>query len=178
MAKDYVTAIDYYEKGITFTKKTGMRQRLLRFLLLVSEIYYHEKKYLRGIKNANKAIKMAKETGLKDLYAEALLIKAKNEIKLSVLSKIEILQILEEAKRLAEGIVCPELLWKIYFAYGRFLQDNNEYLTALEYYQRCNRIFGSVCKKLKKESYKKSYLSRPDRESVITCAREIEKSLD
>jgi tetratricopeptide (TPR) repeat protein len=111
----------------------------------------------------------------KDLYAEALLIKVKNEIKAVLLSKLEIIKYLDEAREIAEEISCPEVLWKIYFEYGRFLQDDKQYLRALEYYQRCHDIFGDVGGKIKNESYQNSYLDRPDRQAVFTAIDEIKE---
>jgi predicted ATPase/Tfp pilus assembly protein PilF len=167
MMKDYVTAVDYYEKGIKIAKKTGSRPQLLELFILVSEINYHRQKYSKGIKFANKAIKMAKEMGTKNLYAEALLNKAKHEIKRGIISKIDIIRFLDEAKTIAEEIGCPEILWKIYYEYSRFLQKNREYRKALQYYSQCIAVFKDVVSKIKIVSYKKSYLNRPDRQVAI-----------
>ena len=155
-------------------EKLGMKHEVIPFFLLASEVYYNEKKYLKGIKIAKRAIKMAKEMALKDLYAEALLMKAKNEVKQGVLSRIEVRKILDEAMRIGEEIGCPEILWKIYFEYGKLLQDSKQYLNAFEYYQKCITIFRNVVNKIKNESYRMSYLHRPDRQAVFTKIDEIE----
>ncbi|GAH15774.1 unnamed protein product, partial [marine sediment metagenome] len=83
-----------------------------------------------------------------------------------VLSKLEVRKILDEAKEIAEEIGCPEILWRVYFEYGRYLQNNKEYLEALDYYQKCNGIFSDVISKIKNESYRRSYFNRPDRQAV------------
>jgi tetratricopeptide (TPR) repeat protein len=145
---------------------------------LISDIDYHEKRYLKGIETANKSVKLAKDMGTRDLHAEALMMKAKNGVKQGILSKVDAIKILDEAKTIAEEIGCPEVLWKIYFAYGRILQNNKEYLQALKYYRKCNEIFEDVISKIKKESYRKSYLNRPDRKLVATAVDEIERLLD
>jgi len=174
MMEDYLGSLSYYEKGIRIAEKLGIKLEILSFSLLGSKIYYHEKKYSKGVKNADRAIKLGKEMGTKDLYAEALLMKVKNGIKQGVLSRIEIIKILDEAKGIAEDIGCPEVLWKVYFAYGRFFQDDNQYFKALDYYEMCNKIFGEVASKIKNVSHKKSYLHHPDRQAVITAVYEIE----
>ncbi len=173
MEKNYVTAIDYHEKGIMLAKKAGMKQRILRFLLLASEIHYYEKKYLKGSKNVNKAIKLAKKMGAKDLYAKALLNGAKNEMGQGIMSEAEVIRLLGKAKGIAEEIGCPEVLWKVYFEYGRFLQDDKQYLKALDCYQKCNDVFEDVISKIKNESFKKSYLNRPDRKALFTITNEL-----
>ena len=123
-------------------------------------------------------MKLAKEMGTKDLYAEALLMKTKNEIKHGVLLRIEILTILNKTKKIAEEIGCPEVLWKVYFEYGRFYHNGGQYSNALDYYEKCNEIFGDVGSKIKNKSYKKSYLNHPDRQCVATAIDEIERLLD
>ena len=130
-------------------------------------MYYHEKRYLKGIKVANKVIKLTKKIDTKDLYAEALLIRAKNEIKRNVLSKREVAKIMKEAVAIAEEINCPEVLWKVYFEYGNILQNYNEYQKALDYYEKCIDVLMDVNSKIKNESFKKSYLNRPDRQAVF-----------
>jgi len=175
---DYVTAHDYYEKGIRTAKESGLKLQVLRFLLLLSEIYYHERKYLKGIKIANRAIKIAKQMGTKDLFAEALVLKAKNGLEQDIFTKIEIMKTLSESKGIAEEIGCPEVLWKVYFEYGLVFQRNKRYLKALEYYEKCNGIFNDVISKIKNESYRICYLSRPDRQAVDSAIKEIKKSLD
>jgi tetratricopeptide (TPR) repeat protein len=107
--------------------------------------------------------------GAKDLYAEALLMKVKNELKQNRLSKIEYIKILDEAKGIVEEIGCPEILWKIYFEYGRFAEKYREYYEALSYYEKCILIFKDVVNKIKNESFKKSYLNRPDRHAVFSA---------
>ena len=176
--EDYALATDCYEEGIKKAKKLGMKRRSLQFLLLAAQIYYHKNRYLEGLKIANKSVGLAKDMGTKDLYAEALLMKAKHEIKQDNLSRVELIKILDEATKVAEELDCPEILWKIYYSYGRFFQAHKKYLVALDYYHRCNKIFGDVCAKITKESYKKSYLTRPDRNKVIAAANEIEKLLN
>jgi len=173
--KNYATGHDFYRKGIKLAEESGMRQRVLQFLLLISEICYQEKKYLKGVKIADKAKKMAKEMGTKDLHTEALLVKVRNEIEQGTLSKIEIIGILNEAKKIAVEISCPEILWRVYFEYGKFLQYNKIYAKALEYYDKCHRIFIDVGSKIKNESYRHSYLDHPDRQAVFSAVREIKK---
>lgn len=175
--KNYVIGYKYFKKGIKIVKKLNFRKKLLQFYLLLSDIYYLKNQYLKGIKIANKTLKMAKEMKTKDLYVEALLMKAKNQIKQDV-SSIEILKILDEAEKIAEGLACPEVLWKIYFESGRFFQENAEYFKALKYYEQCNRLFENVIRKISNESYKVSYLNRPDRQAVATALNKIERSLD
>jgi tetratricopeptide (TPR) repeat protein len=175
---NYIVASDYCEKGIKITKELKKRWLLLQLYVLGAEINYYEKKYLKSIKIADKTIKLAKEMGTKDLFAEALLLKAKNGVEQDILSKVEIMKTLNDAKQIAEEIGCPEVLWKVYFEYGRFFQSNKQYPKALEYYQKCNRIFETVISKIKNERYKKSYLNRPDRLAVRTAVQEIGKLLD
>jgi len=175
--RDYVVAMWYYDKGVKIAKEIRMKRELLLYLLLLSDIYYHQKKYLKVAKRSNRVIKFAEEMGTKDLYAEALLLKAKNEIKRGIVSKIEILTILNEAKKLAEEIEYPEILWKVYYEYGRFLQDDRQYVKALDYYDKCNDIFENVCAKINNKSYQRSYLNRPDRQAVYAAKDEIARLL-
>jgi len=114
--------------------------------------------------------------GTRDLHAEALLIKAKNGIK-GILSKIEVSKLLKASERIAEEIHCPEVLWKVYFEYGRFFQDNKEYFKTLNYYRKSMGVFKSVMSKIKNESYKKSYFNRSDRQAVFIGINEIERLL-
>ena len=146
----------------------------LQLCLLLSEIYYNEKKYLKGFKIADKSIKIAKQIGTKDLYVEALLLKVKNSIKQKILSKKEVMIILDEAKMIAQEIGNPEVTWKVYFEYGRFFQARKKRCQALEYYLKCMEIFKEVMGKIKTKSYKKSYISRPDRQAVITAIETIQ----
>jgi tetratricopeptide (TPR) repeat protein/tRNA A-37 threonylcarbamoyl transferase component Bud32 len=176
--KNYVAASNYSEKGMRIAKKIGLKRQLHQFLLLVSGIHYYEKKYLKGLKIADKSIKMAKDMGTKDFYVEALLIKTKNEIKQGILSKIEIFKILNEAKKIAEELGCPEILWQVYFLYGRFFQDDKQYFKALDYYDKCNNVFENVCSRIKNKSYQRSYLDRPDRQAVYHAKNEIARLLD
>ena len=171
MIKNYVTGIDYYKQGIAIAKKIGLKRELLRLLVLVSEIHYHKRKYLKGVKIANQSIKIAKKMGTKDLQAETLLIKAKNG-SAGILSKAEIFRILKETIKVAEEIGCPEILWRVYFEYGRFLRENKEYRKGLKYYRKCITIFRDVVSKIKNESYKKSYLNRSDRKSAFNIINE------
>ncbi|GAH05161.1 unnamed protein product, partial [marine sediment metagenome] len=176
--KNIAVAREYCSRATKIIEDIGHKKRnLVECLLLDSELYYREKIYSKGIKVANKAIKMAKEMGTKDLYAKALLLKVKNGIKLHVLSKLEVRKILDEAKEIAEEIGCPEILWRVYFEYGRYLQNNKEYLEALDYYQKCNGIFSDVISKIKNESYRRSYFNRPDRQAVLAAIDKIEKLL-
>ncbi len=175
MMGNYQIAHDYYEKGLMMAEEFGMKHELLQFLLLASAIYCCEKKYLKGFKIANNAIKIAKEIQSRNLYVETLLIKVKNGIKQSVLSEKEGFKILNDAKEVAEEIGCPETLWKVYLEYGRLLQNNEEHLKALENYQKCIEIFMSVSNKIKNKTYKKSYLYRPDRQTVFAAIDTIEK---
>jgi len=175
--KDYITAYRCYTKGLKMVRKIRMKNEELKLRLLCSEIYYQEGKYLHGIKISNQAIKLAKAMGVKDLYSEALLSKIKHGIKQSTLSKQEAIEILDEAKMIAEEIGKPEVLWKIYFEYGNILQSNHEYRKALDYYQNCIEIFMAVSSKIKNKSYRKSYLNRPDRRAVFAAVDIVEKSI-
>ena len=80
-----------------------------------------------------------------------------------------------EAKTIAEEICCPEILWKVYFEYGKFLQYNKVYAKALEYYEKCHKIFIDVGSKIKNESYRHSYLDHPNRQAVFSAVHEIKK---
>ncbi len=175
MIKDYHLARDYCREGIIKAEELMMRRQLLQFLILLSEIDYREEKYIKGIRVANKAVKLAKEIGTRDLYADALLRKVKNEIKKGNLAKTEVFRNLDKVKKVAEEIDCPEIRWKIYFEYGRFLQDKKDYLKALGYYKKCIRIFMDVSNKIKNEVHRKSYLNRPDRQEVYSSVNEIER---
>jgi len=175
MMGNYELANYYYEKGIKIAKPSEMKQYILQFFLLISEIYYQEKKYLKGIKIANKAIQYAKEMGTIDLYVDALLLRTKNEIEVGALSKREITKIMEEAVKVAQEIDYPEILWKAYFEYGNILQSNCEYRKALDYYQQCIEIFVDVSGKIKSKSYRQSYLHRYDRRAVFNAVDMVEK---
>jgi len=177
MNKNYAIAKDYYKKGTRVAKELGLNGLLLQFFLLGSEIYYNEERYSKGIKVANKAVRLAKVMDAKDLYVEALLMKVENGIKQGVISKVEVFKILEEAKKIAEEIGSPEILWRVYFEYGKYLKNNKEYLEALDYYQKCNGIFRDVISKIKNESYRRSYFNRPDRQAVLAAMDGIEKLL-
>jgi tetratricopeptide (TPR) repeat protein len=173
MMKNYAIGYDFYRKGIRSAKELEMRRHLLEFYILASDMYYHEKKYMKGVKIADRTITIAKEIGIKDLYAHALLHKVKNGVKQAILIKIEAIKFLDEAKMIAEEIGCPELLWSVYYEYGRFLQDDMQHLRALDYYEKCNRILAEVSAQIRNESYKKNYLGRADRRLVDTAINEI-----
>ena len=173
ITRDYAAANDYYKKGMRIAGELKIKLQLLQLLLLVSEIYYHRKKYLKGIKISNKLIKLAKKMGTKDLHVKALLIKVKNKTVQGALSKIEVFNVLDEAIRIAEEISCPEVLWKVYFEYGRLLQDDKDYGKSLSYYKRCNEIFERVGTKIQNEANRMSYLKRPDRQLIFTATNQI-----
>jgi predicted ATPase/tRNA A-37 threonylcarbamoyl transferase component Bud32 len=175
--KDYIAAFDYYQKGMKTAKKIGMRREVLHFSLLASEIYYCKKRYRKGLEIANKSIKIAKDMGTKDLYIEALLVKVKHEIRYGDISKIEVIEILDEAKIIGEEIGYPEILWKVYFEYGVVLQAYKEYSRALEYYEKCIEIFKNMSNKIKNKLYRQNYLDRPDRKIVFAALDNIEKLL-
>jgi hypothetical protein len=115
--------------------------------------------------------------GANDLHAEALLMKTKNEIEHNILSQTEITNLFNEIRIIAEETRCPEIIWKVYFEYGKFLQNNEEYLESLKNYRKCNKIFGAVISKIKNESYRKSYLNHPDRQAVYAAKNELKKLL-
>ena len=171
--KDYVAAKGYYNKGMKLVKEIGMKPELLQFHLLLAEIYYHDERYLRAIEITSKAINLAEEMGARDLYTEALLIKITNTIKQGILSTKETSRILVEAEKIAKEISNPEILWKVYFVYGRFFQNNKQYRKASKYYQKCINVFKSVINRMKNESRRKSYLNRPDRKAAITAMNKI-----
>ncbi|KPJ73171.1 hypothetical protein AMJ52_04115 [candidate division TA06 bacterium DG_78] len=171
--EDYASAKDYCKQGIKMAKELGMKPLLLQLFILLAELHYHEGKYVESIKIVNKAENLAKKMGTKDLYAEALLIKVKNELKQSRLSKVEFIKILDEAKGIVEEIGCPEILWKVYFEYGRFSEKYREYYEALNHYEKCIVIFKDVVDKIKYESFKKSYLNRPDRHAVFSAVNAL-----
>ena len=175
ISKDYSIAKYYYEKGIEITEELGTKRLSIHLFLLLSEIHYYEKRYLKGTKISKKALKLAKELNSKDLYLKALLINTKNKIEQGILSKTEVINILNEAKGIAEEIGSPEIPWKVYYEYGRNLQDYKEYHKALEYYQKCIEIFKDLSSKIKNESYRKGYLNHPDRKTVFNDIDRIEK---
>jgi tetratricopeptide (TPR) repeat protein len=76
---------------------------------------------------------------------------------------------------IAKEIACPEILWKVYSEYGNIFQSNNEYKKALDYYQKCIEVFMDVIGKIKNKFYKKSYLKRPDRQTVFTAIDIVER---
>ena len=165
----------FYKNEIKIVKKLGLKRELLQFLLLLSEIDYHKQKYLEGIVVANRVAKAAKAMGTKDLYIEALLLKVKNGIRQGILAKSEVVGILDEAKKIAEEIGCPEIIWKVYFEYGKFFQHHKDYLRALQYYKQCVTVFIDVSGRIKQKSYKESYLNRPDRQLVYAAIDEVER---
>ncbi|KPJ73162.1 hypothetical protein AMJ52_04155 [candidate division TA06 bacterium DG_78] len=167
MLNDFKRAIDYYKKGIKIAKELGMQSESLQLYISIAGIYYREGKYLKGSRIAERAIKLATNIGAKDLYIKALLIKVKNGINNKTLTNIEAKCLLDEAKKIAEEIDCPEVLWKVYAGYGEFLQRNKEYHKALKYYRQSIEVFKNVVSKIKNISYKKSYLNRPDRKEVM-----------
>jgi len=175
--KDYAIACNYYKKGMKLAKEANMKQQSLLFWLLLSEINYFEQKYSEGVEIANKAINSAREINTKDSYAEALLIRAKNEIKQDFLPKIKIAQSFKEAIKIAEEIKKPELLWKVYFEYGKILQQGQQCKEALEYYQKCIKIFIDVTEKIKAKRYKESYVNRSDRQELFTAIKGFETLL-
>ena len=173
MLKDYTTALDYYNEGLKIARQIGMKRLMLWLFVLMSEIYYFDEKYLKGIKFVNKAINLAKEMGTKELCAEALLIKAKIGAQQGILSKKECFTMLNEAIKIAEEIISPEILWKVYYTYGEFLKENKKYQKASKYYQKCVVVFRNVINKIKNEAYKRSYLNRSDRLKVFMAIRRI-----
>jgi tetratricopeptide (TPR) repeat protein len=170
--KDYNNANILHKKGMVLAKQLRFRNDILQLYLLQSEIHYHEKKYSKGIKIANEAIKLAKEIGTKDLHSEALVLKAINGIN-GILPKKAVETLLLEALSIAEQINCSEILWKVYFEYGRFLHENKQYRRAAKYYQKCIDIFRSVVSKFKNEYDRNSYLNRPDRKEAIAIMNRI-----
>jgi len=111
--------------------------------------------------------------GTKELCAEALLIKAKIGAQQGILSKKECFTMLNEAIKIAEEIISPEILWKVYYTYGEFLKENKKYQKASKYYQKCVVVFRNVINKIKNEAYKRSYLNRSDRLKVFMAIRRI-----
>jgi tetratricopeptide (TPR) repeat protein len=178
ITQNYAVATDCYERGKEMAEQLGEWALLLQLFILAANIYYYLKKYSKGLTTAHKAIKLAEQMHRKDLYVEVLLGKLKNGMKRGILSKIDSLQILDEAKKIAEEIRCPEILWKVYFEYGAFFQNDKQYHNALEYYQKCNYVFGDVISKIGNEKYKQSYIDRPDRFAVRTAVKEIGDILD
>ena len=66
-----------------------------------------------------------------------------------------------------------KMLWKVYFEYGRFSEKYREYYEALNHYEKCIVIFKDVVDKIKYESFKKSYLNRPDRHAVFSAVNAL-----
>jgi serine/threonine protein kinase/tetratricopeptide (TPR) repeat protein len=170
LLKNYGEAFDYYREGLRTAKKLGTKRSIVRLLLLGVEIYYHEQKYKRALEASKKAIKIARRMGTRELYVEALLSYVKNNV---TLPKKELKNMIEEAIKIAEEIGCPEVLWRVYFTYGRFYQEHKQNLKALNYYQQSIEIFKDVTSRLQNESQKQRYLNHPDRQAVIVAVREI-----
>ena len=59
-----------------------------------------------------------------------------------------------------------------YFEYAKFLHENKDYSTALDYCEKCMQVFKDVVGKLKNKSYKRSYLNRPDRKEAMAYIKE------
>jgi serine/threonine protein kinase/tetratricopeptide (TPR) repeat protein len=157
----------HYEIGANLVEKSISKNFLHKLLILNAYICYYEQQYRRGIIIVDRVIKAVKKIGRRDILVEALLIKAKSEMKHNVLSKIEIYKILTEAKTIAEEIKCPEILWKIYFEYGKFYYGEREFSKASYYYKKCVGMLKDVSSKFKNKSYERSYLNRPDRQAVF-----------
>jgi tetratricopeptide (TPR) repeat protein len=174
MMRNYELANYYYEKGIRIVEQLGLRYQQLQLSLLISEIFYHRKKYVRGLKFANKSTKLAQKMGTKDFYVEALLLQVKNTIELRKISEKDIMNTMGVAIQIAEKITYPEVLWKTYFEYGNIFQSNHEYRKALDYYQKCIEVLMDISSKIKNKSYRRSYLSRSDRKAVFTAVDIIE----
>jgi len=174
--RNYTAAVDCYKKGIPIAKRIGMKRIVLRLFILLSEIYYIEGRYSKSIEYAINAIKMAREMGTKDLYAEAMLIKTKSEIAQDTLPYAEVLRILDEVRMIATEIGNPEILWKVYFTHGYYLHNLKQYRRASHCYKRCVDVFKSVICKFKSESLRTSYLNRPDRQAVISVMKRMKIS--
>jgi serine/threonine protein kinase/tetratricopeptide (TPR) repeat protein len=169
MVQHYTDALDFCKRAIVIARKTETNVDILRSYLVISKVYYAIKKYKRGLKIVMKTVKQAKALFTKDLYVDALLMRAKYEIVLGNLSYVEIAKVLDEAVKIAEKIGAPEYLWQVYFEYGRFCQIKREYLLALGYYQKCVEVFRSVSRKIRNKSYRHRYLNRFDRRAVFTA---------
>jgi serine/threonine protein kinase/tetratricopeptide (TPR) repeat protein len=175
---DYRKALQYYELGVRCAKKIGLRRALFQFFLLYSAICYYIAKHKEGVDVVNRVIKFAKEKEMKNIHAEALLYKVKNGLREGSLLKMEALNILDEAMNIASDIGRQEVIWRLYFEYGRLYQDDKQYSKALDYYKRCSKIFREVGCKIKSETNREYYLKHPDRRTVFTAIHEIEKLLD
>ena len=101
--------------------------------------------------------------------------KVRFAIELDIISMKDIIKVMTKAIKIAEGIACPEVLWKTYFEYGNILQNNDEYQKALDYYQMCIEIFMDISSKIKNKYYRKSYLNRSDRRAVFTAIDIVER---
>ena len=71
-----------------------------------------------------------------------------------------------------------EVIWKLYFEYGRLYHDDGQYSRALDQYKKCNKIFREVGCRIKSEVDRECYLKHPARHRVFTAIHEIEKLLD
>jgi serine/threonine protein kinase len=178
LIEDFKTAAQYYRLGMRCAKETGLRRVIFRFLLLYSAICYYKEKHKEGIDAANRVIKFAQERGMKNLHVEALLFKVKNGLQQRSLLKIKALNILDEAMRIASDSGRSEVIWRLYFEYGRLYQNDGQYSMALDYYKKCNKIFRKVGCRMKCEADRKYYLKHPGRHAVFTAIHEIEELLD
>ena len=169
---DYAFAYDYYKKGTKIAKNLGFKKDIIWFSILLAEIYYFRSKYLQAFSVANKSLSLARETGTKDLCVRALLMKIKNGTKQNILSEFAAIELFNEAVRVAEEIGYPETLWKVYFEYGNFLKENKKRLQALRYYRQAIMILKNVVARIRNQSYRNSYLMRPDRKAVIEAISE------
>ncbi|KPJ73114.1 hypothetical protein AMJ52_04325 [candidate division TA06 bacterium DG_78] len=176
MMHDYALAHDYCKKGVGIAKKLKMKRRLVQLFLLLTEIYYYEKKYHEGFEMACRAADTARNMGAKDVYVKALLMKAKHGYKVGVLSQTDSTLIYNEAIKLAEEINYPEILWKVHFAYGEMHQENRAYRKALRYYKKCIKTLVDVTSIMKHSAMRKCYLHRSDRQAVFAAIDGVEKS--
>jgi serine/threonine protein kinase/tetratricopeptide (TPR) repeat protein len=171
----YSTAFDCYKRAFAIAEKTESNEDLLRSSLVVSRVYYEMGEYKNGLKSVMKAVRQAKVLHAKNLYVDALLMRAKYEIALGSSSHAEVVKMLGEAVKIAENIGAPEYLWRVYFEYGRLCQNKKEYLLALDYYQKCVEILMSVSRKIKNKSHRHRYLNRADRRAVFAAIDTVER---
>jgi tetratricopeptide (TPR) repeat protein len=177
IVKDYSNAYVYYQKGFMLVKNLRMRQHESRLFLYAAEIYYHRGKYLTAMNMAQRVLICADKMGTKDLYVEALLMKVRSALELGKIAMRDIIKTMDEAIHIAEEIKHPEVLWKTYFEYGNILQGNHHYRKALDYYQKCIEVFMNMSSKIKSKSYRKSYLTRTDRQAVFAAVDSVEKMI-
>ena len=129
--KDYEQAIKYCEQSLAISRSTDDKRSQANALIHLAEIYKQTNNYEEATRASNESLEIRKESGDKRGEAEVLLFLADLHKEMHS-NEAKVLELLNNALRIAEELKALDLLSKSRFSLYEFYQQQNNYEEALK----------------------------------------------